>query len=83
MLQASLLYKIFYIMLPLSMEGSLVNETHLLALYLSGTYCHKNGTRPPSCVTPRQTTIYSSPVIQVSLMAMMGGIPVFGMMPNT
>ena len=22
------------------------------------TYCHKTGTRPPSCVTPRQSTIY-------------------------
>ena len=53
MLQASLLDKIFYRMLPLSTEGSLVNETHLLALYLSGTYCHKTGTRPPSFVTPR------------------------------
>ena len=25
---------------------------------LSGTYCHKIGTRPPSCATPRQPTIY-------------------------
>ena len=27
-------------------EGSLVNKTDLLALYLSSTYCHKTGTRP-------------------------------------
>ena len=33
----------------LTMEGSLVNKTDLQALYLSGTYCHKTGTRPPSC----------------------------------
>ena len=26
--------------------------------YLSGTYRHKTGTRPPSCATPRQPTIY-------------------------
>ena len=32
-------------------EGSLVNKRDLLALYLSGTYCHKTGIRPPSCVT--------------------------------
>ena len=31
-----------------------------LALYLSGTYCHKTGTRLPSCVTPRQLTIYTT-----------------------
>ena len=37
----------------------LVNKTDLLALYLSRTYCHKTSTRPPSCVTPRQLTIYS------------------------
>ena len=27
----------------------------LQALYLSGTYCHKTGIRPPSCVIPPQT----------------------------
>ena len=27
----------------------LVNKRDLLALYLSGTYCHKTNTRPPSC----------------------------------
>ena len=31
------------------MEGSLVNKKDLQALYLSGTYCHKTSTRPPSC----------------------------------
>ena len=41
------------------MDGSLVNKTDLLALYLSWTYCHKTGTRPPSCVTPQQPTIYA------------------------
>ena len=33
---------------------------NLQALYLSGTYCHKSGTRPPSCQTPRQSTIYNN-----------------------
>ena len=47
--------QVFFI---LSKEGSLVNTTDLLALYLSGTYCHKTGTRSPSCVTPRLPTIY-------------------------
>ena len=42
----------------LSTEGSLVSKRDLLALYLSETYCHRTGTRPPSCVTPRQQTIY-------------------------
>ena len=41
----------------LTMEGSLVDRTDLPALYLSGTYCHKTSTRPPSCQTPRQPTI--------------------------
>ena len=35
-----------------------VDITDLLALYLSGTYCHTTGTRPPSCFTPRQPTIH-------------------------
>ena len=26
--------------------------------WLSGTYCHKTGTRPPSCITPQEPTIY-------------------------
>ena len=47
------------------MEGSLVNKRDLLALYLSWTYCHKNGTRPPSCVTPRQLTIYGAQKIGI------------------
>ena len=42
----------------LSMEGSLVDKIDLQALHFSGTYCHKTGTRPPSCQTPRQPTIY-------------------------
>ena len=36
----------------------IVNKRNLLAFYLSGTYCHKTGTRPPSCVAPQQWTIY-------------------------
>ena len=39
------------------MEGSLVSKTDLQALYLSGTYCHKTGTRPTSCAKPQQPTI--------------------------
>ena len=39
-------------------EGSLVNKRDLLALYLSGTSCHKTSTRPHSCVTPRQPSIH-------------------------
>ena len=35
-------------------EESLVNKKDLLALNLSWTYCHKTGTRPPSCVKLRQ-----------------------------
>ena len=35
-----------------------MDKTDLLALYLGGTYCHKTGTRPPSCQAPRQPTIY-------------------------
>ena len=30
----------------------------LQALYLSGTYCQKTSTRPPSCAKPRQPTKY-------------------------
>ena len=26
--------------------------------FISGTYSHKTGTRPPSCVTPQRPTIY-------------------------
>ena len=33
--------------------------THLLTYQASGTYCHKTITRPPSCVTPQQPTIYA------------------------
>ena len=35
----------------------LVHKTDLLALYLSGTYCHKTSTRSPSCYPPRQPAI--------------------------
>ena len=39
-------------------DGEKVDKT--VSLYqFSGTYCHKTGTRPPSCSTPRQPTIYS------------------------
>ena len=36
----------------------LVEKNYLPALYLNETYCHKTGTRPPSCLSPRQMTIY-------------------------
>ena len=45
--------QVFFLLL---MEGSLVNKRDLLALYTSGIYCHKTGTRSPSYATPRQPT---------------------------
>ena len=36
-----------------------MNTIDLQALYLSGSYCHQNRTRPPSCGIPRQPTIYA------------------------
>ena len=42
----------------------LENKRDLLALYLSGTYYHKTGTRPPSCVTPQQPTLHTYLVSQ-------------------
>ena len=48
----------------LSTEGSLVNKRDLQALYLSGTYCHRTGTRPPSCNMPRDLTIYDNVFIK-------------------
>ena len=47
----------------LSTEGSLVNKRDLLALYLSGTFCHKTGTRLPSCDIYRQPTMYYLPTL--------------------
>ena len=37
----------------------IVFETDLQALYLSRTYCHKTGTRPHSCNTPREPTKFT------------------------
>ena len=34
------------------------SETDSQALYLSGTYSHKTGARPPSCNTPQEPTKY-------------------------
>ena len=45
-------------------EGLLVNKIDLQALYLSGTYCHKISTRPPSCAKPQQSTIYADFLFQ-------------------
>ena len=36
----------------------LVDKRDLLAIYLSGTYCHRTGTRPASCIKPQQPSIY-------------------------
>ena len=44
-----------------------MNKRDLLALYLSGTYCHKTGTRPPSCATPPQPTIYLIMFVNLNL----------------
>ena len=35
-----------------------ITSIYLPTLYLSGTYCYRTGTRPPSCVTPWQPTMY-------------------------
>ena len=35
-----------------------MNKKDLLASYLSGTFWHKPSTRPPSCITPQQPTMY-------------------------
>ena len=43
----------------LPVEGLLVNKRDLQALYLSGTYRHKTGIRPPSCAIPRRLTRYA------------------------
>ena len=39
------------------------DKTDLQALYLSGTYCHRTGTRPPICAKPRQPTMYTAPYV--------------------
>ena len=36
----------------------LVNKTDSQASYFSRIYCHKTGTRPPSCTMSRQLTLY-------------------------
>ena len=46
-------------------KGSLVNKRDLLALYLSVTYCHRTGTRPPSYITPQQPTMYAYVNIEI------------------
>ena len=43
----------------------------LLALYLSGTYCHRTGTGPPSCVTPRQPTIKAQKVLKSIILCLL------------
>ena len=44
----------------LTTEGSLMNKLDLPTIFLSGTYCHKTGTRPPSCLSPRQPTMHAN-----------------------
>ena len=48
----------FTVVSTVVMLESLVNKRDLHSLYLSGTYHHKKGIRPPSCVAPRQPTLY-------------------------
>ena len=43
----------------------LVNKTNLQALCLSGTNCHKTGTRPPGCATPQELTMYDTTQLQI------------------
>ena len=43
----------------LNKGGSLVDKIDLPAFSLSGTYCHKIGTKNPSCQSPGQPTIHA------------------------
>ena len=47
------------------------------AFYLSGTYCHKAGLRPPSCTTPQEPTIYTTVIFFGSLVFYLFGPMVF------
>ena len=42
-----------------------MNKTDLQALHLSGTYCHKTGTRPPSCGKPLQLTVHTYKILLI------------------
>ena len=55
-----------------SIPTKLTNYLFILPLeikqtYLSGTYCHKTGTRPLSCAKPRQLAIYFDLSLSLSL----------------
>ena len=41
-----------------SLYGTYFELKQTYKLYLSRTYCHTTGTRPPSCTTPREITMY-------------------------
>ena len=41
-----------------------LDKTDLQALYLSGIYCHKTGTRPPSSTTPQAPTYITLKILQ-------------------
>ena len=63
----------------LTTEGSLVDKTDLLALYLSGTYCHKTSARPPSCQAPRQPTIHTQMYKGLCVLHWISGILYWGL----
>ena len=42
--------------------GIFSEQKRLTCINLSGTYSHRIGTRPPSCVTPREPILYSAKI---------------------
>ena len=54
------------VLLILTSGNLLVNKTDLQALYLSGTYCHRIGTRPPNCNASQELTMYLETVRKIA-----------------